>query len=103
MGTKPILERRSCLVFCRLSVKAIGLSVHPNNTPVPIERMNLKLEPNKLPGGSILYMGEEGSPTLPAKIFDCFDFSTLFPISFGNLHTLYKHCNDKCQHINYEC
>ena len=37
MRDQANLEKKSHLVPCRLSVEAIGLSVHPNDTPVPIE------------------------------------------------------------------
>ena len=35
-------SKRSRLIPCRLLVEAIGLSVHPKDTPVPNERMNLR-------------------------------------------------------------
>ena len=34
--------KRSRLIPCRLSVEAIGLSVRPNDTPVPNEQTNLR-------------------------------------------------------------
>ena len=62
-GTKLISKNERCLV-------PVGSWARPWASPciltIPQYQKNERTqehEPNKLPGGSILYMGEEGSPT----------------------------------------
>ena len=69
MGTKLDLENERCLV-------PVGSRVRPSASPcilmIPQYQKNERTqehEPNILPGGSILYVGEEGSPTPLTTIF----------------------------------
>ena len=67
VGTKLISKRRTAW-------SPVGSRLRPSASPCilmvpqyPSNEQTWELEPNMLPGGSILYMGEEGSPTPPTQ------------------------------------
>ena len=59
-----------------------------------------------LPGGSILYVGEEGPLPYPHKknfkLFVLIRILAHIASSFCNFMHMYKRCNDEYQHTNYE-